>query len=56
MQCEFEYCIYNRKRLCLLDETWINKLGMCGEFVLIPIADAAMLTLKEEVLEKMASQ
>ena len=44
MECEFEYCVYNRKSKCILDEIQINRLGMCEE--------CEIAKIPEEILEK----
>ena len=43
MECENDYCIYNRKSRCVLDKISINSLGMCD--------DCIMIELDEEFLE-----
>jgi len=35
MKCEQNYCIYNKHRKCILDETEINSLGMCDACILV---------------------
>ena len=38
MKCDFDYCIYNRDFICILDEIQIDSLGMCEscETVTVP--------------------
>ena len=44
MKCEFEYCVYNKKQSCILDEVRIDRLGMCDS--------CETATIPEEILEK----
>ena len=44
MQCEFCLCIYNKKRLCILDDIQIDQLGMCEA--------CEIVTVPEEVLRR----
>ena len=37
MICEFDYCIYNRQSVCVLDQIQINRLGMCEEAEMISV-------------------
>ena len=45
MKCDFDYCIYNRYFVCILDEIDINGSGQCNSCI--------MISLKEDVLEKL---
>ena len=37
MNCEFEYCIYNRNSNCIVDKPKINDLGMCDACIVVSI-------------------
>lgn len=30
LKCELEYCVYNKRSTCVLDEIEVNTLGMCA--------------------------
>ena len=44
MKCDFDYCIYNTRSICVLDEIQIDSLGMCIEYEIV--------TIPKEILEK----
>ena len=44
IKCDFDYCIYNKKYKCTLDEINVNAFGMCEDCVLVH--------LDEKLLEK----
>ena len=44
MKCDFDYCIYNKEAICILEEIKINSLGMCDS--------CEIITLPKESLEK----
>ena len=37
MKCDFEYCIYNRDFIYIVDEPTINFLGMCDDCIAISL-------------------
>jgi hypothetical protein len=37
MQCENEYCIYNRENKCLFETAAINSVGMCDDCIIISL-------------------
>jgi len=37
MKCDFDYCIYNRNYICVLENTTINSLGMCEECIIVSL-------------------
>ena len=37
MKCEFDYCIYNKERKCIIRMPSINSLGMCEECIIVSI-------------------
>ena len=44
MKCEFNYCIYNKELVCILDEIQIDSLGSCEA--------CEMVNISKEILEK----
>jgi len=44
LKCEFDYCIYNKNWICILDAIQINSSGMCE--------DCEIVSVPEENLEK----
>ena len=44
MNCEFDYYVYNKEFVCILDEIEINSLGMCDV--------CEIVTIPEKTLEK----
>ena len=51
MQCEFTYCIYNKKALCILDEIQIDPLGMCDACEIAAIPEEVLAQHKEKRLK-----
>ena len=37
MKCEFNYCVYNREQICILNEIKINSFGICEPCEMIDI-------------------
>ena len=37
MNCEFDYCIYNKGHICILDEIQTDSLGMCSECEIVNV-------------------
>ena len=56
MTCEFDYCIYNRKRLCLLNEIRIDAMSMCEACELVAIPEKAIEKRKEKRLKEIEEQ
>lgn len=56
MNCEVNYCIYNRDWECLFDEIEIDPLGMCEDCVLVSIPFKDLERLKEEQFADMESR
>jgi len=50
MNCEFDYCIYNRNYKCIADDVGINDLGMCDTCIVISLDDDFLKSKKEEQL------
>jgi|GEM_PF-782745 len=47
MKCEFQYCIYNKRDGCVLDEIGIDALGMCDACIIISV-DSEFLGREKE--------
>jgi hypothetical protein len=43
LKCDNDYCIYNKKQQCILDEVGIDAIGMCDSCII--------LSLDEELLD-----
>ena len=52
MNCEFDYCIYNKNFMCILDNIEINSLGMCDKCIIVSILDKNLEKLKKSQLTK----
>ena len=48
MKCENEYCIYNKKYKCILDEITLDIQGKCIECIYVDIPSQQLEKLKEE--------
>ncbi|MBR6513745.1 MAG: hypothetical protein IKT46_02805 [Clostridia bacterium] len=48
MNCENEYCIYNRKNKCVLDSISLDIQGKCIECIYVDIPADQLEKLKEE--------
>ena len=53
MICEFDYCVYNRNKQCLLKEIRINSLGMCDDCIVVSVQDSILEKFKTEQLHKL---
>jgi hypothetical protein len=56
MKCEFEYCIYNNERHCVLDEIEVDSLGMCRSCEIVAVPDEILRELKEKRLRQIANE
>ena len=56
MNCEVDYCIYNRCFACTLNETQLNTLGMCEECMIVSIPDDIFQELKESQLDEIKAR
>ena len=52
MECEFDYCIYNREFICILDQIHINSFGMCEMLEIITIPKENLEKCKEKRLKE----
>ncbi len=48
MNCENEYCIYNKEYKCILDEITLDIQGKCIECIYVDIPSQQLEKLKEE--------
>ena len=55
MECEFDYCIYNRECTCTLDKIQINFLGACGSLEIITIPQENIEKYKKKRLKEINS-
>ena len=54
MNCEFDYCIYNKEDVCILDNIGINQLGMCDSCEIVTISEKNLEKSKEKRLKEIA--
>ena len=52
MNCEFDYCIYNQNKTCILQNIQINDLGMCDQRIIVSINRNALETMKQKQLNE----
>ena len=52
MNCDVEYCIYNKEFTCIFDEVQINSLGMCDECELVSIPEETLEKCKKKRLKE----
>ena len=55
MKCDFDYCIYNRGFVCILDEVRIDTLGMCGSCEAVAVPEEVLGRYKSRRLEEIES-
>ena len=53
MKCGFDYCIYNDKFCCILEEINVNAWGVCDECIIVTITEEELKILKEKQLTKL---
>ena len=53
MICENDYCIYNKKEKCILNEVSLDIQGRCNECIYVSIEETALKKLKKEQLRKL---
>jgi hypothetical protein len=56
MDCDYEYCIYNRERKCLVEKVSINDIGMCDSCMIVTLDKEFLVTEKERQLEEIESR
>jgi len=55
MNCAFNYCVYNKESICILDDIEINCLGMCEECEIISIPEDRLEEYKNKRIEEIQS-
>ena len=53
MICENDYCIYWKDNRCILNEIYVNKIGLCESCIHISIPDDDLKKVREEQLARM---
>jgi len=56
MKCSFEFCIYNRKGICLLDKMEINNVGMCESCIVVSLRENFLEAEKERQLREIENR
>jgi len=58
MKCYFEYCVYQKDNVCILDLTGmeINGLGMCEQCETVSLDKNLLATAKQRRLDKIAER
>jgi len=52
MKCEFDYCIYNKESICILDEIQMDSLGMCESCEIVAVPKANLEKYKKQRLKE----
>ena len=52
MDCEFEYCVYNKENRCHFNEIAITELGMCDSCEIVTIPEEELRRYKEARLNR----
>lgn len=52
MRCKYDYCIYNKKSTCILDEIQVDSLGMCVECETVYIPSEKIQAYKKKRLKE----
>ena len=55
MKCEFDYCVYNKDWVCILDEIRINAIGMCDACEVVTLSKELLEECKKKRLKEIAS-
>jgi len=50
LNCEFDYCIYNKEHTCILDEIQIDSLGMRSECEIISVSKESVEEYKKNTV------
>ena len=53
MICENDYCIYWEDNRCILDEIYVNKIGLCESCIYVSIPGEKFKKMREEQLARM---
>ena len=51
MECEFNYCIYNKDSICILEKITVDGLGMCEPREIVSMPEEDLQKYKEKRLE-----
>lgn len=52
MRCYFDYCIYNKNLICILDKVEINSIGQCEDCIIVSIPAEKLEKYKCNQLQK----
>ena len=52
MNCEYSYCIYNKKSACVLDTIQMDSLGMCEMCEIVTVPKENLEKYKQQHLKK----
>ena len=52
MNCENEFCIYQEKGKCILNEVSLDILGQCTECIYVNLDEKVLSEAKEKLREK----
>ena len=52
MICDNDYCIYWKKNKCILDEIYLNNIGLCESCINVYIPDDELKKMRKEQLAK----
>ena len=56
MKCAFDYCIYNKNFMCVLDEVEIDNAGMCETCIIVSLDTEFLESEKERQLRETDSR
>ncbi len=51
MQCKDVLCVYNKGRVCILDQVSINDLAMCEACIHVEVDETLLASEKQRMLE-----
>ena len=54
MNCENEYCIYNRDFHCILEDVSLDAMGMCNSCITVELAKKFLEAEKERQLREIS--
>jgi hypothetical protein len=52
MQCENQYCIYQKENKCRHEKISVNSLGMCDDCIIVSLDENFLATEKEKQLQE----
>jgi hypothetical protein len=56
MNCDNNYCIYNKERKCRLTEVSVNELGRCDDCIIVSLEEDFLEAEKERQLAEIESR